>query len=461
MNEDTLINGIRLKDWREKIPLLDPLRNLNEVFWFNPQMYKFSFLKQNLGVNLEKIQEAQTIWNRFAPYFLLKFPETVETQGMIRSPLKELKNIPKNLFNIGNTQIRGKVLAKCDNNLAVAGSIKARGGIFEVLKIAESLLQEKWNFTKASDRKILTEPKFQAFFQKYTISVGSTGNLGYSIGISAKNLGFNTKIFMSADAKEWKKQKLKDLGVNVIEIEGNYNQAVRSAREDAEKNPMTFFIDDERSFDLFLGYATAALEIQLQLEELSILVDEEHPIFVYLPCGVGTSPGGISLGLKLIYGDNVHCIFTEPVQCPSMLIGLLSKKHHDISPEDFGISCKTIADGLACPYPSEFVGKIIENLITGIYTVAEEDFLGLQALLWKAEQIKIEPSSSGVLLGPIHLFQAEKFSQYLKNHWNEPFMDNATHIVWLSGGSHVPQKEWREEVEKGKETRIYKMCMRK
>lgn len=161
-------------------------------------------------------------------------------------------------------------------------------------------------------------------------------------------------------------------------------------------------------------------------------------MFVYLPCGVGGGPGGVAFGLKLIFQDHVHCFFAEPTHSPSMLLGLMTGLHEQISVQDVGIDNITDADGLAVGRPSGFVGKTIEPFLSGCYTVSDEQLFILLKDLADIEGIHLEPSALAGMAGPGKLFK--EGLGYLQEQKLMEQMSQATHIIWATGGSMVPKE---------------------
>ncbi|MED1104498.1 D-serine ammonia-lyase [Bacillus paramycoides] len=431
----------------ERYPLLNNLIATEEVFWVNPNTEKYETAIKGSPLNEENVKDAEERLKRFAPYIAKVFPETQETSGMIESPLVKIASMKQSLEKNYGQPILGGLLLKCDSHLPISGSIKARGGIYEVLKHAEQIALQHGMLTEQDNYSILDSDRFREFFAKYSIAVGSTGNLGLSIGIMSAKLGFNVTVHMSADAKEWKKDLLRSKNVNVIEYEADYSKAVEEGRQQADADPSCYFVDDENSHDLFLGYAVAASRLQKQLEELEIVVDEEHPLFVYLPCGVGGGPGGVAFGLKLLYKDNVHCFFAEPTHSPCMLLGLMTGLHDKISVQEIGIDNVTDADGLAVGRPSGFVGKTMEPFLSGSYTVSDEELYRLLKELADTENIYLEPSALAGMIGPLNVCKVE--NEYLQKHQLTEKVKKGTHIVWGTGGSMVPEDVMSEYYKKG------------
>ncbi|MCC2375589.1 D-serine ammonia-lyase [Bacillus paranthracis] len=433
---------------KEGYPLLNKLIATEEVFWVNPNMEKYETAIKDSPLSEENVKDAEERLKRFASYIAKVFPETKETKGIIESPLLKIPSMKQALEKNYEQPILGELLLKCDSHLPISGSIKARGGIYEVLKHAEQLALQHGMLTEEDDYSILDSDTCREFFAKYSIAVGSTGNLGLSIGIMSAKLGFNVTVHMSADAKQWKKDLLRSKGVNVIEYEADYSKAVEEGRRQADADPSCYFVDDENSHDLFLGYAVAASRLQKQLDELEIVVDEEHPLFVYLPCGVGGGPGGVAFGLKLLYKDNVHCFFAEPTHSPCMLLGLMTGLHDKIAVQDIGIDNVTDADGLAVGRPSGFVGKTIEPFLSGNYTVSDEELYRLLKELADTEKIYLEPSALAGMIGSVKVCAED---DYLQKQQLTEKMKKGTHIVWGTGGSMVPEDVMNGYYKKGLE----------
>ena len=395
---------------------------------------------------LNKIKaDAEARLARFAPFIKKCFPETEVTDGLIESPLREIPDMQSELEKYASVKLSGRLFLKMDSHLAIAGSVKARGGIYEVLKHAETLAIENGMLSYEDDYSCLAEQSFKDFFGKYTVQVGSTGNLGMSIGIMSAAIGFRVKVHMSADAKQWKKDLLRSRGVEVIEYDDDYSRAVAEGRRLSDNDPCSHFVDDEKSLDLFLGYAVAAERLQKQLLEENIAVDAEHPLIVYLPAGVGGAPGGVAYGLKRLYGDSVHCFFVEPTLYPSVLLGIATQTFEKANVHDFGIHGLTAADGLACASPSGLVTRIMTNHLSGDITVSDRRLYDLMRLLDSSEGIIVEPSGCAAFAGAIGFAKKMSCLKYCEGcGLDENRLSNATHIAWATGGSLLPEKTKQE-----------------
>ncbi len=430
---------INIEQLTEQYPLVKELIELKEVSWFNPSITRLEEGLSYVGLGSEDIQDASQRLKRFAPYLAKAFPETAKTNGIIESevvPISEMQSVLEREYD---TPIQGRLLLKKDSHLPISGSIKARGGIYEVLTHAEKLAIEAGLLTESDDYSKLLNEEFRDFFKRFSIAVGSTGNLGMSIGIMSAKLGFSVSVHMSADARAWKKNRLRALGVNVIEYAQDYGVAVAQGRKEAENDPTCFFIDDENSQTLFLGYSVAGERLKKQFDEKGIAVDAQHPLFVYLPCGVGGGPGGVAFGLKMAFGDNVHCIFAEPTHSPCMMLGVHTGLRDAISVQDIGIDNITAADGLAVGRASGFVGRAMERLLDGYLTISDERMYRLLGQLNEAENIQLEPSALAGMIGPIVVTKSVEYRARMQ--FDDTVMGNATHLVWATGGGMVPAEE--------------------
>ncbi|ASG80564.1 D-serine ammonia-lyase [Lactiplantibacillus pentosus] len=420
----------------EKHPQIKDLMAERPIVWRNPDYGESA----ELPLTRADIFDAVARWERFAPFLAVAFPETAAMNGVIESPLLKLQHMQPAWEAINHQSLAGQLYLKADSQLPISGSIKSRGGIYEVLKFAEQVAMTHTDLTYMDDYSVLATPKYHDLFAQYGVIVASTGNLALSVGIMAATFGFKTTVYMSHDARQWKKDKLRANGVTVEELNTDFSSVIPVARAAAAKDPHTHFVDDEGSRDLFLGYAVAGVRLQHQLKTQGIPLDDQHPVVVYLPAGVGGSPSGVAFGLKMIMGDAIYPVFCEPTHVPSVTLGMMTKLNEKIAVQDIGLDGLTAADGLAVSRPSRLAGKIMRTLLLGTATFEDNELYKYLTKLLDTEQVMVEPSAAAgfTAIAPI------------TNQFPELAGKNVTHIVWATGGDMMPESERQLDYDLGR-----------
>ncbi len=355
--------------------ILDKLKNREETYL----PIKRTKAVEEPRFSLYDAYQSKRRFERFARFFMEAFDE-IDSKDYYKSALKK-------------SELGCEVYLKLDSQLKVAHSVKARGGFNEVMSKVEEVLTQKGVMENLDT---LSLDDIRRIMSEYTIEVSSTGNLGLSIGLCAKAFGFKAKVHMSRDAKEWKKKLLREAGAEVVEYESDYTYAVKMGRLSASKNPMSYFVDDEMSEKLFLGYAASIFEVADEVSLSAMHISREEPLHVFLPCGVGGAPGGIAFALRSFFKDMVRIYFVEPTEYPCMLYSYVSGEAKSVN--EIGLGGISVADGLACSAPSKLVFPMLDALVDGFFTFNDESILLAKKRIYDMDHEVVEPSSAAALL---------------------------------------------------------------
>ena len=138
VTENTVL-GKTWGEWEEAFPIVAEIRALRETGWQNREKRSSKEAIANCELTMADVLDANKRLERFAPYFEAVFPETASMGGIIESPIREIPQMKNVLEAQEQRGLPGKLWLKLDSHLPISGSIKARGGIYEILKTAEEI----------------------------------------------------------------------------------------------------------------------------------------------------------------------------------------------------------------------------------------------------------------------------------------------------------------------------------
>lgn len=271
----------------------------------------------------------------------MKIDDIYEAEKNIKSIIKNTSLIKANIKEEYNLFLKPE-------NLQVTGSFKIRGAYNKVIKLTE---EEK----------------------KAGVVACSAGNHAQGIALASKLLGVKAVVCMPKSAQKVKIESCKELGAEVVLVDGVYDDAYERALELKEEFGYTFVhpFNDE---DVIAGQGTIGLEIVNELKDVDIIV-----------CSIGGGGliSGIAYAAKTIK-PNIKVYGVEAIGAPSMYAslanGYITKLH----------KVKTFADGIAVKEVGNITFDYSSKYVDDVVSVSDEEILEAIKVLMNKEKMIAE-----------------------------------------------------------------------
>jgi len=126
------------------------------------------------------------------------------------------------------------------------------------------------------------------------VTMATCGNYGVAMALATSLAGLKCHVFIPENFQTRRQAEMKELGADIIKIQGDYEQAVISSQEYAEKNEF---------YDANPGGANTAIQLRSYGEIAYEIYDElrDAPAAVAVPVSNGTTLAGIYKGFLSLY----------------------------------------------------------------------------------------------------------------------------------------------------------------
>jgi len=245
------------------------------------------------------------------------------------------------------------------------GSFKALGGAYAVFRLlAREIAAATGETVGAAD---LAAGRYRDRVAGITVTCATDGNHGRSVAWGARTFGCRCVIYIHETVSEGRRQAIAAYGAEVVRTPGNYDDSVRRAAEDAERNG--WFVVSDTSYegyvdvprDVMQGYAVMADEAMAQLPP-GVL-----PTHCFVQAGVGGLAAAICGHFWERWGaDRPRFVVVEPEKAACLLASARAGR-----PTVFPGALDTIMAGLACGEVSLIAWQVLETGADAFMTIPD------------------------------------------------------------------------------------------
>jgi len=230
-------------------------------------------------------------------------------------------------------------------------SFKALGGAYAVANVLKRAIAAAGRGDATSID--LVNRAFGEIVAGVTVTCATDGNHGRSVAWGARLFGCRCVIFVHEKVSQGRRDAIARYGADVVEVKGNYDDAVRHAAATAAANGWTVVSDTsypgyrEIPTDVMHGYGVMAAEIAAQIER--------PPTHVLVQAGVGALAAAVCADFWLRWGERrPRFVVVEPAAADCVTRSLTAGR-----PVAVGGALETVMAGLACGEVSELAWEIL------------------------------------------------------------------------------------------------------
>lgn len=273
--------------------------------------------------------------------------------GYRMSPLKSLPRLARRI-GVGGIWVKDESARLSLNSFKVLGGSYAiykallkRGGFSDQELSLRDLLHMEGGW-----REKLGHPIF---------ATATDGNHGTGVAWAATKMGFPSVIYVHSLTTKDRIRGIERQGGRVVVVDGNYDDAVRQASLDAQKNGWEVISDTSwEGYEdvpkwIMQGYATMFVEAQEQFSAQGI----QRPTHLLVQAGVGSLAAAAIGFYSVLFEDNIPLsLVVEPTKAACLYE---SMRINDGKPHSVTGELDTIMAGLACGDPNPIAWEALYN----------------------------------------------------------------------------------------------------
>jgi diaminopropionate ammonia-lyase len=255
------------------------------------------------------------------------------------------------------------IVTKDEGDRLGLGSFKALGGAYAVAELVLGWAAECLGHP-VSPEEILTMDVRDAV-KNHTLCCATDGNHGRSVAAGARLFGCKAIIFVHQNVDEERRTTLRDLGADVVEVPGTYDDSVDACAHEAKANGWQLVSDTSWKSDrdvpsrVMRGYTVLVDEALTQMEL--------PPTHVFVQGGVGGLAGAVAGHLADVFGEiRPTVIVVEPDRAACLMASALAGQA-----SEFPSGEPTTMAMLECFRPSDTAWPILERYVDAFMTLPD------------------------------------------------------------------------------------------